>query len=215
MLLLYTPGPSTDTSTVAANTVDQLIVTSGLDGGCTVLASGFVSRHWTGFGPTSNCVKRGTVDCVVGTTTGSVVGAAVAAVVDDDELDEDDDEEDEEDEDDVDELESLVEVVDDDEEELLRASANANAPTAKPAMNTPTRMSISLRRLRLASSSPPPGPEPVGPGAVAGSICVGGPPTTGVSTVGSSPNSSSGGTFEGPVPMNGDAISRRAPPVRG
>ena len=73
---LYTPEPSTDTSTRVAFAVDHSMVTVGFDAGTDVLALEFGTLHVTGFGATLNFVKRGLPGCVVGTTTGTVVGGA-------------------------------------------------------------------------------------------------------------------------------------------
>ena len=143
------------------------------------------------------------LDCVVGTTTGTdVVAAVVVGVVDVGafEVEEDDEEEDAEEE--VDEPESLVVVTEVAEfEPSLAASANTIPPISSAAANTPSTISISLRCPALSGSV---GGGPVGsvggPAAVAGSISVGELGTTGVSTVGSFPGCS-GGSFGGPVPI--------------
>ena len=152
MSFLYTPEPSTDTSTRVAFAVDQSMVTIGFDAGTDVLALGFDTLHVTGFGATLNFVKRGLFGCVVGTTTGTVVGGAavVGGVVVVGALEEDDDVEEDEDDDEDEELE-VVTAAEPEPELLLRTSANTNPPSASPARNTPSRIKISLRCRALSA----------------------------------------------------------------
>ena len=205
MLLWYTPGPSTDTSTRVASAVAHSIVTLVSAGGTVELASGFETRHVTGIGTTENFVKRGAAVGAVVTTTGTevvafvvVVGVVDAGALEGDEDDDDDCDEDE----DVDEPEALVVVTEVAEfEPSLAASANTIPPMSSAASNTPSTISIILR-CRALSGSDGGGPagSVSGPAAVAGSISVGELGTTGVSTVGSSAGIS-GGSFGGPVPI--------------
>jgi hypothetical protein len=180
MLLRYTPGPSTEMSTVAANVVVQLNVTCCGFAGTEDDASGFGTVHDGRAEVARKLVICTAVDAVEAVVVGASVDVVVVSATEVEVLELDVDE--------VDDVELLeLVVVSEAEFELFERVANTMITAATiAARTTAVRMSSNLRR----PSSPvgpygpggPPGPD--GPsGATAGIRRVGSPPTDGVSTV--------------------------------
>jgi hypothetical protein len=181
ILLRYTPGPSTEMSTVAANVVVQLKVTCCGFAGTDDDASGFGTAHDGRSEVAWKLVICTAVDAVDAVVVVASVDAVVVSATEVEVLDELDVDE-------VDDVESLeLVVVSEAEFELFERVANTMITAATiAARTTAVRMSSNLRR----PSSPvgpygpggPPGPD--GPsGATAGIRRVGSPPTDGVATV--------------------------------
>jgi hypothetical protein len=200
ILLRYTPGPSTEMSTVAANTVVHLKVTCCGFAGTDDDASGFGTVHDGRAEVAWKLVICTAVDAVAAVVVGAAVEVVVVSGTEVEVLDEVDE---------VDDVESLVLVVSVAEFELFERVASTMITAATiAASTTAATMSSNLRRPSSPVGPYGPGgsPGPDGPcGATAGMRRVGSPPTDGVSTVGSKsssdkgPGPPTGGTLSGPM----------------